>query len=76
MCPHIIFSVHTPVERIKLHKIVLRCGVLESGLCFGVLNGMKGQTIQRKTTIPGIEVSFKIFCDWLEAHKHVKNERT
>ena len=64
MCPQIIFSVHTPIERTKLH-IGLTYAVLESGLCFGVLDGMKGQTIQRKTTIPGLEVSFKIFCDWL-----------
>ena len=48
MCPQIIFSVHTPIERTKLHKIGLTYAVLESGLCFGVLNGMKDQILQKK----------------------------
>ena len=65
MSPQIIVSVHAPVERTKLHKIIFRYVVLEPGLCCGVLNGLKGQTFQRKATIQGIEVSFKIFCDWL-----------
>ena len=51
--------------------------VLEAGVCFGVLNEMKGQIIQRKTAIPGIQETLNIFCEWLLARKHVKmkNER-
>ena len=44
----IIVSVHAPVEITKPHEIGLRYAVLEAGVCFGVLNGMKGQIIQRK----------------------------
>ena len=65
MCHQIIVSAHAPVEITKPHKIGLGYAVLEAGVCFGVLNGMKGQIIQRKTTIRGIEVSLDIFCDWL-----------
>ena len=49
----------------KTHKIGLGYAVLEAGVCFGVLNGMKGQIIQKKTVIQGIEVSHNIFCEWL-----------
>ena len=40
----IVASAHAPVEIIKPHKIGdrLRHAVLEAGVCFGVLNGMKG----------------------------------
>ena len=65
MGPQIVVSVHGPVEIPKPHRIGLVYAVLEAGVCFGVLNGMKGQIIQRKTTIRGIEVSLDIFCDWL-----------
>ena len=65
MGPQIVVSVHAPVEILKPHRIGLVYAVLEAGVCFGVLNGMKGQIIQRKTTIRGIEVSLDIFCDWL-----------
>ena len=65
MSPQIIVSAHAPVEITKPHKIQLGYTVLEAGVCFGVLNGMKGQIIQRKTAIRGIEVSLKIFCEWL-----------
>ena len=54
----------------------MQYAVLEEGVCFGVLNGTEDQIIQRKTTIRIIEVSLNILCDWLQARKHVKNERT
>ena len=44
----IIAPVRAPVEITKLHKKSLRNAVLEAGLCFGVLNGMKGQIPQKK----------------------------
>ena len=48
MSPWIIVSVY-PVDEIKKpHKIGLGYAVLEAGVCFGVLNGIKGQTIQKK----------------------------
>ena len=65
MSPQIVVSRHAPVEITKPHKIELGYTVLEAGVCFGVLNGTKGQIIQRKTAIPGIEVSLNIFCEWL-----------
>ena len=65
MSPQIIVSLHAPVEITKPHKIGLGYTVLEAGVCFGVLNRMKGQTIQRKTAMRGIEVSPNIFCEWL-----------
>ena len=61
----VIVSAHAPVEITKPHMIELGYTVLEAGVCFGVLNGMKGQIIQRKTAIQGIEVSLNIFCEWL-----------
>ena len=45
MVPQIIVSVHTPVEISKSNKIGLDFPVLETGVCFGVLNGMKSQII-------------------------------
>ena len=36
------------VEITKPHKIELGYAALEAGACFGVLNGMKGQIIQKK----------------------------
>ena len=54
---------HAPVELTKPHKVGLRYAVLEAGVCFGVLNGMKGQIIQRKIAIRGIKVSLNIFCE-------------
>ena len=65
MDSQIIVSVHAPVEILKPHKIGLEYAVLEAGVCFGVLNGMKGQIIQRKTTILDIEVNLNLFCEWL-----------
>ena len=52
MGPKIIVSLHAPVEIKKNpHKIGFRYAVLEVGVCFGVLNRMKGHIIHRKTTI-------------------------
>ena len=65
MSPQIIVSVHAPVEITKPHKIGLGHTVLEAGVYFGVLNGIKGQIIQRETAIRGTEVSLNIFCEWL-----------
>ena len=61
----VIVSMHAPVEITKPHKIGLGYTVLETGVCFEVLNGMKSQIIQRKTAIRSIEVSLNIFCEWL-----------
>ena len=47
----VIVSAHAPIEITKPHKIELGCSVLEAGVCFGVLNGMKGQIVQRKTAM-------------------------
>ena len=63
MGPQIIVSAHAPVEITNSHKVGLSYAVLEAGVCFGVLNGMKGQIIQRKTAMRGTEVSFNIFCE-------------
>ena len=65
MGPQIIVSVHAPVEILKRYKIGLGYAVLEVGVCFRVLNGIKGQIIQRKTAMQGIEVSLNIFREWL-----------
>ena len=65
MGPQIIVSVHAPVEIPKRYKIGLGYAVLEVGVCFRVLNGIKGQIIQRKTAMQGIEVSLNIFREWL-----------
>ena len=54
MGPQIIVSAHAPVEITKPHKVGLRYAVLGARVCFGVLNGMKDQIIQRKTVIRGI----------------------
>ena len=43
-----IVSVYAAVEITKPYKIGLGCAFLEVGVCFGVLNGMKGQIIQKK----------------------------
>ena len=61
MGPQIIVSVHAPVEIAKLQKVELRYVVLEAGICFGILNGMKGQIIQRRTVLRAIEVSLNMF---------------
>ena len=74
MGPQIIVFVHAPVEITKHQKVGLRYAVLEAGVCFGVLDGMRGQIIQRKTTIQSIEVSLNKFFEWFETGKHVKNE--
>ena len=52
MDPQIIVTVHAPFEIPKLHKIGLEYAVLQAGVSFGVFNGMEGQIIQRKSTIP------------------------
>ena len=51
MCPQMIASVHAPVEIAKPYELGLRYAILEAGVCFEVLNGMKVQIIQRKTSI-------------------------
>ena len=51
MDPQVIVSAHAPVEITKPHKIGLGYAILEAGVCFGVLNGMKGQIIRRKTAL-------------------------
>ena len=56
---------HALVEIKKPCKTGLGYAVLEVGVCFGVLNGMKGQMIRRKKRIRGIVVSLNIFSDWL-----------
>ena len=61
MGPQIIVSAHVQIEITKPHKIGLNYAILEAGVCFGVLNGMKGQIIQIKTAIRGIEVSLNVF---------------
>ena len=48
MGSQITVSAHALVEIRKPYKIGLGYEVLEAGVCFGVLNGMKGQIIQRK----------------------------
>ena len=45
------FSAHAYVEIARFYKIELGYAVLETGICFSVLNRMKGQIIQRKTAI-------------------------
>ena len=45
----------------KTHKIGLGYAVLEAGVCFGVLNGIKGQIIQEKTAIQGIKMNLSLF---------------
>ena len=42
MDPQIIVSAHVPVEITKPLKVGMRYTVLEAGVYFGVLNGMKG----------------------------------
>ena len=42
MSPQIILSLHAPVEITKPHKIGLWYGALETGVYFGVFNGIKG----------------------------------
>ena len=48
MDSQIIVAAHVPVEITKPHKVRLRYTVWEAEVCFGVLNGMKGQIIQKK----------------------------
>ena len=45
MDPQITVSAHALVEIIKPYKIGLGYEVSESGVCFGVLNWMKGHII-------------------------------
>ena len=47
----IIVSTHALAEITKPHKVGLKYVVLEAGVCFEVLNGMKGQIILRQTVI-------------------------
>ena len=74
MGPQITVSAHALVEIRKPYKIGLGYEVLEAGVCFGVLNGMKGQIIQRKKAIRGTEVNLDIFSEWLQARKHEHND--
>ena len=53
-----------PVEITKRQTLGLRYAAIKAGVTSGVLNGMKGQIIQRKTAIRGIEVCLNIFCEW------------
>ena len=57
MSPQIIVSAHAPIEITKPCKIGLGYTVLEAGVCFGILNGMKGQISQRKTAMRSVEVA-------------------
>ena len=70
------FSAHAYVEIARFHKIELGYAVLETGICFSVLNRMKGQIIQRKTAIRVQKWASNTFYEWLEAPKQVKIERT
>ena len=56
MDSQIIVAAHVPVEITKPHKVRLRYTVWEAEVCFGVLNGMKGQIIQKKKKIQQYEV--------------------
>ena len=48
----------------KTHKKGLGYAVLEAGVCFGFLNGVKGQIIQNKTAIQqGMEMNLSILCE-------------
>ena len=62
MVPQSVVSGHAPVEITKLLKVGLRYAVLEAEVCFGIFNGMKGQIIQRKAAVPGMEVSLSYCC--------------
>ena len=67
MDSQIIVAAHVPVEITKPHKVRLRYTVWEVEVCFGVLNGMKGQIIQKKkknSAIRGIEESLNTLCEW------------
>ena len=68
MDSQIIVAAHVPVEITKPHKVRLRYTVREAEVCFGVLNGMKGQIIQKKkkkkSAIRGTEESLNTLCDW------------
>ena len=64
MCSQITVSAHAPVEITKPLRVGLRYSVLEAGVCFGFLNEIKGQIIQKKTAIRGIEKSLNIFWEW------------
>ena len=48
MDSQIIVAAHVPVEITKPHKVRLRYTAWEAEVCFGVLNGIKGQIIQKK----------------------------
>ena len=76
MSPQIIVSAHATVEITKSHKVELAFAVLEAGVCFGILNRIESQIIQRKTAMLGIELRLNIFFEWLYARKQVKNELT
>ena len=72
MGPQIVVSAHTPVETTKPHKVGLRYAVLEVAVCLRFLNRMKGQIIQRKTEVRGIEVSLNIFLIYfVSGFRHV-----
>ena len=47
----------------KPHKIGLGYAVLEAGVCFGVLNGIKRQIILEKAAIQDIKMNLNIFCE-------------
>ena len=64
MSPWIIVSVYAVDEIKKTHKIGLGYAVLEAGVCFGVLNGIKGQIIKKKTATQGIKMNLNIFREW------------
>ena len=58
MGPQIVVSAHATVEITKPYKVGTTHAGLEAGVCFRVLNGMKGQInilIQRKAAIRGIK---------------------
>ena len=68
MDSEIIVAAHVPVEITKPHKVRLSCIVWEPEAFLEVLNGMKGQIIQKKkkkkSAIRGIEVSLNTLCEW------------
>ena len=66
MDSQIIVAAHVPVEITKPQKVRLSCIVWEPEAFLEVLNGMKGQIIQKKkkSAIRGIEVSLNTLCEW------------
>ena len=77
MGPQIIVSAHAPFEIPKPQKMGPHevCSFRRRSLFWG-FEWNERSNIPKKNNIRGIEVSLNILCDWLQARKHVKNERT